>query len=185
MANISNNDTSGLGLGKGILKTFKQSLDETPIGNLSAQTFRPTEAEKVVLLNIDDMISQGRHVTQQDAINVPKEKLEDEELNTEQLESAYKQLIQVRLIQVEPDQTVVISPEGAPVVEELKKAEAQKAEQEPEQPQQPPADMGMGGDMSGGPGAMPGAELGGMQGGGGPMEGIDLIRYLNDMSKLI
>lgn len=166
------------------MQTFK--MFETPIGNLSAQTFRPTEAEKVVLLNIDDMIAQGRHVTQQDAINVPQEKLDDEELNKAQLESAYKQLIQVRLIQVEPDQTVVISSEGQPVVEELKKAEAQKADQEQEpQPNEQPQDQGMGGDVNMGPGAMPGAELGGMQGGAGPMEGIDLIRYLNDMSKLL
>lgn len=157
---------------------------ETPIGNLPAQTFRATEAEKLVLLNIDDMIAQGRHVTQQDAINVTQEKMDEEELNKEQLESAYKQLIQVRLIQVEPDETVVISPEGAPIVEELKKAEAQKAEQEP-QPNEQPQDQSMGGSVNMGPSAMPGAELGGMQGGAGPMEGIDLIRYLNDMSKLI
>src|ERR1700722_6264198 len=123
--------------------TFK--MFETPIGNLSAQTFRPTEAEKLVLLNIDDMVAQGRHVTQQDAINVPEEKMEDEELNKQQLESAYKQLITIGLIQVESDQTVVISSEGAPVVEELKKAEQQKAEQEPKEPQ----GMDMGGQMGG------------------------------------
>lgn len=152
---------------------------ETPIGNLPAQTFRPTEAEKLVLLNIDDMITQGRHVTQQDAINVPEEKLEDEEINKDQLESAYKQLINIRLIQVEPDQTIVISQEGQPIVQELKMVEQQKKDQEPpEQPQ----DAGMG-DM-GMPSGQEGA-FGAQQSPNAPMEGLNLIRYLNDMSKLI
>lgn len=182
MAKCNEKDTSGLGLGKGILKTFKQTLDETPIGNLPAQTFRPTEAEKLVLLNVDDMTQQGRSVTQQDAINVPQEKMEELELNKDQLESAYKQLINIRLIQVEPNQTIIISPEGAPVVEELKKAEAQKAEQEPKQPEMPQGDMGMG-DMG-----MPSGPEGAFGAGPSPntpMEGINLLRYLNDMSKLL
>lgn len=155
---------------------------ETPIGNLPAQTFRATEAEKLVLLNIDDMITQGRHVTQQDAINVPQEKMDEEELNKEQLESAYKQLIQVRLIQVEPDETVIISPEGQPIVQELKMVEQQKKDQEPKPPEQPQGDMGMG-DM-GMPSGPEGA-FGAQQSPNAPMEGINLIRYLNDMSKLI
>lgn len=156
-------------------------LNETPIGNLPAQTFRPTEAEKLVLLNIDDMTQQGRSVTQQDAINVPQEKMEELELNKDQLESAYKQLINIRLIQVEPNQTIVISPEGLPVVEELKKAEQQAAEQQPNQPE-----MGM--DMNMGDMGMPSGPEGAFGAGPSPntpMEGINLIRYLNDMSKLI
>lgn len=160
--------------------TFK--MFETPIGNLPAQTFRPTEAEKVVLLNIDDMIAQGRHVTQQDAINVPQEKLEDAELNKDQLEAAFKQLIAVQLLQVENDQTVTITPSGQPVVEEAKKAAQQKADQE--QKDQPPApEMGGMGDMG-----MPAGPQGAFGAGpspNAPMEGLSLIRYLNDMSKLI
>src|SRR5271170_7327766 len=107
-------------------------LFETPIGNLPAQTFRPTEAEKMVLLNVDDMITQGRSVTQQDAINVPQEKMDEEELNKDQLESAFKQLIQIQLLQVEPDQTVVISQAGTPIVQELKLVDQKKKEQEAE-----------------------------------------------------
>jgi hypothetical protein len=182
MATISNKDTSGLGLGRGILKTFKQTLDETPIGNLPAQTFRPTEAEKVVLLNIDDMIAQGRSVTQQDAINVPQEKLEDAELNKDQLEAAFKQLINIQLLQVENDQTVTITPAGQPVVEEAKKAAQQKADQEAKD-QPPPPDMGGMGDMG-----MPSGQEGAFGAGpspNAPMEGVELIRFCNEMSKLI
>jgi len=155
-------------------------LFETPIGNLPAQTFRPTEAEKMVLLNVDDMITQGRSVTQQDAINVPQEKMDEEELNKDQLESAFKQLIQIQLLQVEPDQTVVISQAGTPIVQELKLVDQKKKEQEAEN--QPQPDMGMG-DM-GMPSGPEGA-FGAQQSPNAPMEGVNLIRYLNDMSKLL
>lgn len=154
---------------------------ETPIGNLPSQTFRPTEAEKLVLLNIDDLTQQGRSVTQEDAINVPQEKLEDMELNKDQLEAAYKQLINIQLIQVEDNQTVTITPAGQPVVEEAKKAEQTKADQEakdqPPQPDMNMGDMGMPAGPEGAFGAGPSPNA--------PMEGINLIRYLNDMAKLI
>lgn len=160
-------------------------LSETPIGNLPAQTFRPTEAEKLVLLNIDDMIAQGRSVTQQDAINVSQEKMDEDELNRDQLESAFKQLINIQLLQVEPNQTVVISQAGVPVVEELKKAEQQADQQKAEQqPAQDPSQMG---GMDTGVGGVGDNAMGSSQAGGLnlPMESFSLITYLNDMSKLI
>lgn len=178
MAHI--NKTSKLGVGKNIFKTFQQFIGETPIGNLPSQTFRPSEAEKLVLLNIDDLISQNRSVTQQDAINVPQEKLDDEELNKDQLEAAFKQLITAKLIEIQPDETIVITAEGQPVVEEAKKAEQQKAEQD--QKNQPQPDMGMG-DMG-----MPSGPDGAFGAGSSPntpMEGLRLVRYVNEMSKLI
>jgi hypothetical protein len=160
-----------------------KKLNETPIGNLNTTTFRPTEAEKLVLLNVDDMSTQGRSVTQQDAINVPEEKMQKTEMTSDQLETAFRQLIKIGLLQVEPNQTIVVTQQGQPVVEELKKA----AEQEPEEPanQEP----GAGGEM-GGVGAGPGMGTGGMDGlpadlGQMPMENLQLIRYLNDMSKLL
>lgn len=160
---------------------------ETPIGPLgsgpntvSATSFRPTEAEKLVLLNIDSMIESGRKVTQQDAINVSQEEMDEQEIGKDQLESAYKQLIDVRLISVEPDQTVVISQEGQPVLEELKKAKEQADQEKPEEPQD-----GMPGMQP--PGQMPGAENMGAPTDGGPQLPMEssLIRYLNDMSKLL
>ena len=93
-----------------------------PLNKLSATSFRPTEAEKLILLNIDSMIEQGRKVTQQDAINVSQEEMDEQELDKDQLESAFKQLINIQLISVEPDQTVAVSEQGQPVIEELKKA---------------------------------------------------------------
>jgi hypothetical protein len=159
------------------MKTFL----ETMMGQdtLSATTFRPTEAEKLVLLNIADLIEQGRSVTQQDAINISDEELQEAELDKEQIEGAYKQLINVRLIQVEPDETVVISPEGQPVVEELKKAK----EQEP-QDEAPGGEQMPGMEMPGGmPNAMPGADSNAAP--GMPMEGLELFRYINDMSKIL
>lgn len=159
------------------MKTFLETMMGSG-SSLSATTFRPTEAEKLVLLNIADLIEQGRSVTQQDALNISDEDLQEAELDKEQIEGAYKQLIQVRLIQVEPNDTIAISPEGEPVVEELKKAKDQEAEQEPEgQP-----------GMETQPGMMPGAENMGAPTDGGPampMEGLELFRYINDMSKLL
>jgi hypothetical protein len=159
------------------MKTFLETMMGSDSA-LSATTFRPTEAEKLVLLNIADLAEQGRSVTQQDAINISDEDLQKAELDKEQLESAYKQLINVRLIQVEPNQTIVISPEGQPVVEELKKAK----EQEPEAPtdQIPMGDVG-GMDGPGQGGALPGG-TGDM---GPAMENFTLFRYINDMSKIL
>lgn len=161
---------------------MKKRLLETPIGplnNVSATSFRPTEAEKLVLMNIDSMIEGGRKVTQQDAINVSQEEMDEKEISKDQLESAYKQLINVRLISVEPDQTIVISPEGQPVIEELKKAKEQSDNEKPPEGQMP-QDMQM-------PGQMPGAENMGAPTDGGPQLPMEssLIRYLNDMSKLL
>lgn len=182
------NDTNGApSVGNGRLYSFRDwmqtfsgmQLDETPIGNLPATTFRPTEAEKLVLLNVDDMTQQGRSVTQQDAINVPDDKLEKDELNKDKLEAAFKQLITVNLLAVEPNQTVVITQQGVPIVDELRKAEQQEAENEPS-PQEMPMDMGTG-DMN----MPPAGPTGAMPMGGAPMEGISLIRDLNELSKLL
>ena len=152
-----------------------------PLNKLSATSFRPTEAEKLILLNIDSMIEQGRKVTQQDAINVSQEEMDEQELDKDQLESAFKQLINIQLISVEPDQTVAVSEQGQPVIEELKKAKEQEDQENPPEGQ----DQGMGGDM--GMGQMPGAENMGAPTDGGPQLPMEnsLLRYINDMSKLL
>jgi len=182
MVQFSRTDKSGFNLGRGIRKTFLQETPIGPLNKLSATSFRPTEAEKLILLNIDDMIAQGRKVTQQDAINVSEEELDEQELDKDQLEAAYKQLIDIQLITVEPDQTITITPQGEPVVEELKKAKEQEDQEKPPEGQD---QMGGGMDMMGG--QMPGAENMGAPTDGGPqlpMEG-SLLRYINDMSKLL
>lgn len=170
MAKISKTDTSDLGLGKGILK-------ETPIGNIAPATFRPTEAEKVILLNIADMQEQGRTVTQQDAINIPEEELKEKQIGEDNLESAFAQLVKIGMVAVGSDQTLQITATGQPVVAELKKAADQEAltassdKSEPagEVPQSnPPGNMQQ-------PNAMQSPDF---------AESFSLIHYLQDLSKL-
>jgi hypothetical protein len=154
-----------------------KKLNETPIGNIQPNTFRPTEAEKLILLNVVEMIDQGRSVTQQDAINVPKEKLEELDIGDDNIEQAFTQLVKLKLIQVNPDQTITISPTGQPVVEELKKAEQQAEltsgdETKTDTGELPPNPMGQDSTIQG-QSPMP------------SMEGFGLIKHLNDMSNLM
>ncbi len=170
MAKVSKTDTSGLGLGRGILR-------ETPIGNIAPNTFRPTEAESLIMLNIDDMSTQGRNVTQQDAINVPEEKLKEKEISPDALESAFAQLVKLRMLEIKPDQTIAISQSGQPVIEELKKAEQQ-------------AELTAGDETKTDTGELPQNPMGDQSTIQGqspmpPMESLELIRYLNDLSKLL
>jgi hypothetical protein len=154
-----------------------KKLNETPIGNIQPATFRPTEAEKMVLMNIADMQEQGRTVTQQDAINVPEEELQQKQIGDDNLESAFVQLLKLKLIAFNPDQTIQISAAGQPVVDELKKASDQEAltqqsdkgEGDGNMPQPNPV-----GDMQQ-PNAMANPDF---------AESFGLIKYMNDLAKL-
>lgn len=151
-------------------------INETPIGN--ATTFRPTEGEKLILLNIADMIEGGRSVTQQDAVNVPPEKLKDMDIGGDNLEAAYAQLVKIGMIQMRQGQTLALSPAAETVVQELKKAEDQEAltqQSDSGQGEQPQAPIN-------------GQEMDTIQQaaqGQPSMESFGLIRFLNDMSKLL
>jgi hypothetical protein len=154
---------------------MRKKITETPIGNIQPATFRPTEAEKLILLNIADMQEQGRTVTQQDAINIPDEELEKEQIGDDNLEAAFAQLVKLRMIQTNPDQTLSIGSAGQPVVDELKKAKDQEAMTQQsdsgqgEQPQSnPPGNMQQ-------PNAMQDPTFG---------ESFGLIKYLNDLARL-
>lgn len=153
-------------------------------GALSATTFRATEAQKAVLMNIDSMITSGRNVTQQDALNIPQEELDKNDLDRAQLESAYDTLVHLQLLRVKPDETIEISPAGQKVTDEAKQQQQTEPESEPTgEPQEP---MGQG-DQQGMP------PQGGMNqqpnpqapGSNNPMESLKLIRYLNDYSKFL
>lgn len=152
-------------------------ISETPIGNIQPATFRPTEAEKMILLNIADMQQQGRTVTQQDAINIDKEELQQQQIGDDNLESAFAQLVKIKMISIGPDQTIQITQTGQPVVDELEKAKSQEAltdktdKDEPtgEQPQANPV-----GDMQQ-PSQMQNPDF---------TESFSLIHYLNDLAKL-
>jgi hypothetical protein len=139
-------------------------LSETQIGSTS--TFRPSEAEKVILLNVDDMINQGRTVTQQDAINIPKQP-DKVDIGKANLEAALTQLIKLGLLQYGQDNSIEITQTGMPVIDEIRKAEDQQElvqsdqeVEEPSNPDQPNFPFGFG-------------------------EGFSLIRDLNDLSKLL
>lgn len=153
-----------------------KKINETPIGNIAPATFRPTEAEKVILLNIADMQEQGRTVTQQDAINIPEEQLKQEQIGEDNLETAFAQMVKIGMITVQPDQTLQISATGQPVVAELKKAKDQEAMTDQtdknapggEQPQSnPPGNMQQ-------PNAMQNPDF---------TESFNLIKYMNDLTK--
>lgn len=155
-----------------------KKINETPIGNLQPATFRPTEAEKMILLNITDMQEQGRTVTQQDAINISQEELKEKQIGEDNLESAFAQLVKLGMIAVGQDQALQITAAGKPVVDELKKAENQEdltassdkgAAAPGEQPQSnPPGNMQQ-------PNAMQNPDF---------AESFSLIHYLQDLSKL-
>jgi hypothetical protein len=155
-----------------------KKLNETPIGNIQPATFRPTEAEKLVLLNIADLQQQGRTVTQQDAINVSEDELKEKQIGEDNLESAFVQLLKLKMVEFKPDQTIEITAAGQPVVDELKKAEDQEAltaqsdkgtPAPGEQPQSnPPGNMQQ-------PNAMQNPDF---------AESFSLIHYLQDLSKL-
>ena len=139
-------------------------LNEISIGNTS--TFRPSEAERLILLNISDMLDQDRTVTLQDAINIPKQP-DVVAIAKDNLEGALNQLIKLELLTVNPDQSIDITDTGRPVVDEIKKAEDQealvKSDQQSVEPQtadQPNIATGFG-------------------------ESFSLIRDLNDLSKLL
>lgn len=153
-----------------------KKLTETPIGNTT--TFRPTEAEKLVLLNIADMQEQGRTVTQQDAVNVPKQQPDQANIGEDNLEAAFTQLVKLQLITVNPDQSVEITTTGRPVVDEAKKAQDQEALTQQDQkqtastnPMQQPS--------------VPGQEQQPSDYAFGFGESFSLIRDLNDLAKLL
>lgn len=176
MAKISKTDTSGLGLGKGILK-------ETQIGNMSSSTFRPTEAESMILLNISDLTEQGRTVTQQDAINVPEEKLKEKQIDPDNLESAYGQLVKLKMIEQKPDGTLQLSQSAQPVIEELKKAEEQAELTKSDSPGGQDATKTDTGELP----PNPAGDQSTIQGQSPmpSMESFAFIKYLDDMAKLM
>ncbi len=153
-----------------------KKLTETPIGNIQSNTFRPTEAEKLVLTNIADMIEQGRNVTQQDAINIAPEKLKELNVGEDNVESAYAQLLKIKMIELNPDQTLQLTQSGQAVVAEVKKAQDQEA-------------LTQGPETKTDTGELPVNPLGQQstiqgQSPTPPMESFNLISYLNDLSKL-
>lgn len=152
-----------------------RKLNETPIGNIQSTTFRPSETEKAILLNIADMQEQGRNVTQQDAINISAEKQKEDQIGDDNLEAAFQQLVKIKMVIVQPNQTLALSQSGQTVVDEAKKAEDQEALTQQ-------SDDGHGEDTnpmgSPPPGENPTYA-------GNPMgESFSLIKYLNDYSKL-
>lgn len=151
-------------------------INETPLGNIQSTTFRPTESEKLILLNIADLLEQGRTVTQQDAINISKEELEQKQIGDDNLEAAFVQLLKLKMIEFNPNQTIQITSIGQPIVDEARKAQDQEAltaqtdKNKPtgETPQSNPV-----GDMQQ-PNAMQNPTF---------SESFLLIKFINDLSK--
>lgn len=174
------------------MKTFL----ETQIGQLSgaplnATTFRATEAQKAVLLNIDSLISSGRNVTQQDALNISQADLDKKQLDKEQLESAFDTLTHLNIISIKPDETVEISSSGQKVVDQAKQEKDNESQDDTGTPGEiPPGleDQPQGQDDQQMPDVTapdasaqaPGGSINGPN-----MESFKLIKYLNMYSKFI
>ena len=153
--------------------------DKESTGTLSVDTFRPTEAQRAVMLNVDKLLATDKQVTEQDALNIPTEDMEKKGLETSNLEGAYEVLVKIKVFDVDEDGIISITPEGASVVEEVKKT----AEEEPsdEMPGEEPGD-----DMDLGLEEPEGGEGGeepdlGMEK-EPPMESFNLIRQLHELA---
>lgn len=160
------------------------SSSSKPSGsNLSSTTFRPTEAQKAVLINIDSMITSGRNVTQQDALNIPQEEMDKKDLDRAQLESAYDTLVHLQMLTVKPDETIEISQAGQKITDEAKQQQEDEPETAPTgQPQEPIGQPDQGGMSQDGMGQQqPNPQAPGSN----SMEGLKLIKYLNDYSKFL
>ena len=105
MKYISEVQLGALGNGAGI--GGEEATDE-----LNTRTFRPTEAQKVVLSNIQKLAGGGGVITTADAMNVPQEDLESKQLDQSNMEGAFQQLEDIGLIEVDQEGVVVLTPEG-------------------------------------------------------------------------
>lgn len=101
-----------------------KKLIEKKIGEISPITFRPTETQKAVLNNISKLLAMGQTVTKQDAVNIPDEQQAEKELPDENLDGALDILINVGLVQKDPDGTLVLSSAGQSIADEMDQGEA-------------------------------------------------------------
>ena len=90
-----------------------------PSDELSTRTFRPTEAQKALLANIDKLSGLGGTVMAADAMNVPQEELEQKQLDQGNMEGAFKQLEDIGLITVDQEGIVTLTPEGQEEVQQI------------------------------------------------------------------
>lgn len=105
MKYISEVQLGALGNGAGI--GGEESSNE-----LNTRTFRPTEAQKVVLTNIQKLSGMGGTITTADAMNVPQEELDKKQLDRSNMEGAFQQMEDLGLIEVDQEGIVVLTPEG-------------------------------------------------------------------------
>lgn len=127
--------------------------DEQPTDELNTRTFRPTEAQKVILSNVQRLSSGGGTITTADAMNVPQEELESKQLDQSNMEGAFQQLEDIGLIEVDQEGIVALTPEG--------EEEAQQIQDEVPADGEEPAEFEGGADLDAELGAGPEDELGG------------------------
>lgn len=132
------------------------------LGNISkSTTFQPTQAERMVLMNISMREETQQPVTQEDATNVAKEWLETEQISRDNLSGALQQLIKNGFVEQQPDGTLTLTDAG--------REEAEQAQQEEDV-------INKQKDLAGGPSASstppaPGADMGLPPMGGGQEQG--------------
>jgi len=135
-------------LGNGAGMGGEEATDE-----LNTRTFRPTEAQKVVLANIQKLAGGGGVITTADAMNVPQEELEKKQLDQSNMEGAFQQLEDIGLIEVDQEGVVVLTPEGEEEAQQIEDAMPMDGEE--------PADFEGDADLDAELGAGPEDELGG------------------------
>jgi len=135
-------------LGNGAGMGGEEATDE-----LNTRTFRPTEAQKVVLANIQKLAGGGGVITTADAMNVPQEELEKKQLDQSNMEGAFQQLEDIGLIEVDQEGVVVLTPEGEEEAQQIEDAMPMDGEE--------PAEFEGDTDLDAELGAGPEDELGG------------------------
>ena len=95
--------------------------------NISPKTYRPTNAEKLVLLNLDKL---GDNVVEQDVINIPTEQLKG--LTKTNLDGAFDKLVKIGIITKNDDGTVQLSDVGQEIVDNIKQKEPDMSPETPE-----------------------------------------------------
>lgn len=126
---------------------------EESTNGLNTRTFRPTEAQKVVLANIQSLSGGGGVITTADAMNVPQEELEKKQLDQTNMEGAFQQLEDVGLIDVDQEGIVTLTPTGEEQAAQIEDAMPADGEE--------PADFEGDADLDAELGAGPEDELGG------------------------
>jgi len=96
------------------------NINEKQIGDVSLDTFRPSESEKAVLINLDTIDASRRGVVEQDIINIPDTVKKEKQLTTTTLDGAFDNLLRLGILQRNNTNLIVMSDAGQEIVDRVK-----------------------------------------------------------------